>query len=105
MAQERVATGDEGGKQVLEWQKERFEVTELVGTHILDPIMVFTEFLRGYDQEKGVAFNSQEISAILRLLVLGGYAEMKTYSTFGGSLCYKNSEMLDIEYRKWLEAE
>ena len=85
-----------------EWQRERVEMTRQVWQHILDPIMTFAELVRGYNHEKGVdCFTSEEISAVLRLLVIGGYSETKTYCTFGGSLCHTSGEQLEEGTKNW----
>jgi hypothetical protein len=88
--------------QKHEWQRERIEMTRQVWQHILDPIMTFAELVRGYNHEKGVdCFTPEEISAVLRLLVMGGYTETKTYCTFGGSFCHFSGDLLEQTIRNW----
>lgn len=86
----------------FEWQQERVEMGKDVWKHILDPIMTFAELVRGYDHASGIdCFTPQEISSVLRLLVLGGYTEIKTYCTEGGSLSHVSGEALDESIRNW----
>ena len=102
MAQNSVNSGGSEGK--LDWQAarlDRIETTRLVWRHILDPIMTFAELVRGYGHDKGVDFNPEEISAVLRLIALGGYTETKTYCTFGGNLRHVSGELLEKEVRNW----
>lgn len=91
--------------EMPEWRKERIEMTKLVWQHILDPIMTFTELVRGYSHEKGMDLTPEEISAVLRLLVLGAYTEPKLYCTFGGSLTHVCGDSLEIEITGWDKAK
>ena len=104
MAQDTIGTKDDGGKAIPEWQKDRIEIAALVGEHILDPIMSFAELVRGYDSRKGINFTLDEISRVLRLLVIGGHAEMKLYGVTGDSWCHISGKNLDDEIREWLKA-
>ena len=102
MATQNLSAQATESNTLPEWQKERIEMTRQVWRHILDPIMTFAELVRGYDHAKGIdCFEPEEISAVLRLLVIGGYTEAKTYCTFGGSLCHLSGDELEKTIRNW----
>lgn len=84
-----------------EWHKVRVEMTREVWEHILDPIMTFAELVRGYDHRKGIDFELPEISAVLRLLVLGGYTETKLQSSCGGNMSHVSGDLLEKEIKDW----
>lgn len=92
-----------------EWRKDRIKMAREVWDNILDPIMTFAELVRGYNHkdEKGIgAFNPEEISSVLRLLVIGGYTETKLYcSTVGGSLSHVSGDSLEEEIKDWETGE
>ena len=88
---------------IREWQKDRIEMANMVSKHILDPMMSFAELVRGYDQGNGIDFNMEEISDILRLLVIGGHIEMMTYCIDGGSLSHITWNCIEEEVRKWAD--
>lgn len=91
--------------EIPEWRKERIEMTRLVWENILDPIMTFAELVRGYNHEKGIDLSPEEISAVLRLLVLGGFTEPKLYCTVGGTLNHISGDSLDKEITRWDKCE
>ena len=93
-------TPDHLTAEMPEWRQERIEMARLVWEHILDPIMTFNELVRGYGNG-GIDFNPEEITAVLRLIVLGGYTETKLYCTFGGSLTHVSGDQLEKEIRNW----
>ena len=104
----RNSVNSSGGEGKYDWaaaRLDRIETTKLVWEHILDPILTFAELVKGYDHEKGAdLFTPQEISAVLRLLVLGGITETKMYSTsVGGSLRHFACADLEKELKLWDE--
>ena len=80
-------------KPIPEWQQERIEMVRLMGKHILDPIMVFASLVT-FEKEK--VFDAKEVCAILRLMILGGYMELKTYcvTSAGGHMQYFGDDSL-----------
>ena len=104
MSTKQASHSQEKGKALPDWQKERVEMATLVSEHILDPIMSFAELVRGYDEKTGIGFEHEEITAVLRLLVLGGHAELKTYCVTGGHWCHISGTSLNKEWKEWLEA-
>lgn len=99
MATQNLSAQAAEGNTLPEWRKERIEMTRQVWENILDPIMTFAELVRGYNG--GIDFTPQEMSSVLRLLVLGGYAETKPYCTFGGSLRHVSGDQLEKETKNW----
>ena len=61
--------------------KERIELARVASKHILDPIMLFSELLTAYEEKNGVEFSLAEIGAAVRLLALGGMADMMMAGT------------------------
>ena len=93
-------TTDHPAAAIPEWRQARIEMARLVWENILDPIMTFNELVREYGNG-GIDFNPEEITAVLRLIVLGGYTETKLYCTFGGSLPHVSGDHLEEEIRNW----
>ena len=75
-------------------------MTHLVWEHILDPILTYAELVR-ISEENGIDFSQKELSAVLRLLVIGGYTETKLYSTWGGSLSHVSGKGLEKTIKDW----
>jgi hypothetical protein len=72
MAEKTVTAKENGGKD--ERKAERVEMAEAVWRNVLDSILTFAELIRGYSalgDGSRVDFSPAEISAVLRLLVLG----------------------------------
>lgn len=84
-----------------EGQKEYIELTRLMWRHVLDPIWTFSELVRGYGRTNGQDVSLEELSATLRLLVLGGYTETKVYCSSGGHLTYLSGDLLEDEIKYW----
>ena len=103
MAKERVSAPAEEGNSLPEWQKERIYMARLVSKHILDPIMNFS-FIASLDND--ACLEAEEIHAILRLLVIGGYADVKTYCvrTGGGIYPLARADFIEDVGKEWLEA-
>ena len=66
---------------------------------VLDPILLFAELLRGYDESR-MDFNMAEIGAVIRLLALGGLAQTLTHGGFD----YMYSDCLKTSLREFDEA-
>jgi hypothetical protein len=84
-----------------EQKKVRAEMMQDVWDHILDPIMTFAELARGYDEEKGIGLSIQSISAILRLLVIGGYTDTMMQCVVGTSFCHVTGGELNDIIKQW----
>ena len=85
-----------------DWQKERVQIITDVWKHILDPLVTFTEIIREHDQvENGVDFSAADVSAIMRLLLLGCYSETKFYASYGGSLPHFSADVLECALEDW----
>jgi hypothetical protein len=103
MAENIVNFGDQGdteNESLPEW-KERIEMTRLAWRHILDPILTFSELIKGYDSRGRIDLTLEEVSDVLRLLVLGGYTESKMHCTIGDSLCHTCGDALEKELENW----
>ncbi len=80
MADKRIPTNETESNPIPEWRKDRYEMAEGISKNILEPISLFAELIRGYDHAKSTGeydFLPQEIASMLRLLVHGGYADLK----------------------------
>lgn len=84
-----------------EWHKIRAEMAREVWENILDPIMTFAELARGYSYRNEVDLDPKEISAVLRLLVLGGYTETKLQASCGGNMTHVSGDLLEKEIKDW----
>jgi hypothetical protein len=84
-----------------ECQKARIKMANTVCEHILDPIMLFSEVLTTYNESKGAQFTLKEIGAAVRLLALGGMADM----LMCGSSRYIDGDTLRHVLKDWIEIE
>jgi hypothetical protein len=103
MAEKNVNSGTQKVKAELpEWQKARVEMTRDVWKHIVDPLMLFAELVRGYDHKRGADLTMEEISSVLRLLALGAYTEPKFGCGWGGSMTQVSCERQEDAARQWV---
>ena len=79
MSAKHTTHSNENGKGLPDWEKERIKVNAEVSEMILDPIMLFAELLRGYNEKDRMQFNPAEIGAVIRLLALGGLVQTLTH--------------------------
>jgi hypothetical protein len=107
MAEKALDQNSSGGKSLPDWKRERIEMTKLVWKNVLDPILTFCELVRGYDSRghENIDLTPQEITAVLRLLVLGSYTEPKFYVTSGDSLHHISGEVLEELLKNWDSGE
>lgn len=105
MAEQNVTAQAAESNNAFRQRRERVAITHEIWTTILDPIMTFAELVRGYDHTKGIdGFNPEEYSAVLRLLVLGGYTETKLQCASGCTLNHVSGEQLEMEIARWCES-
>lgn len=101
MADTTIITNGNGSKELREWETERIYMARSVAQHILDPMMTFAEIVKGYDQGKNIDLNLDEISAVLRLLVLGGHMDVMMSCSQGGFLCHITGKELEAYAHDW----
>ncbi|MDR1241803.1 MAG: hypothetical protein LBM00_03305 [Deltaproteobacteria bacterium] len=104
MATENLSAQAAESKDLPEWKKERIKMAKATWRNILDPILTFAELVRGYcNLEDGsrVDFNLDEISAVLRILVIGGYAETKLHCNGWDDLAYTCGDSLEQNIKDW----
>lgn len=117
MAKEHFTTNVSEGKGLSEWQRERINVAQLTRKHILEPIMTAVELIRQHDRPvsapeeaasrlKDYQFEIMDLCAVLRLLILGGYAEIRTYCTNSGGTHsdFVSSFQADTIDEEWAQA-
>jgi hypothetical protein len=96
----KATTNDDSGKGLPAWQKAQIKEAHGVFKRILDPLMLFSEILVAYGESKGNAeFTTEEIAAAVRLLALGGYADLMSF----GRSRYTFGEGLKDAFEEWLE--
>lgn len=83
-----------------DWQTAQIKEAHGVFKRILDPLMLFSELLAAYEESEGSPdFTPAEIAAALRLLTLGGYADLMTF----GASRYTYGEPLKSMIEEWLD--
>jgi len=107
MAKEQITTNGTGGKGISKEDRKCIEIARKVQKRVLDPLMLFTELLRGYDEmeftQEKVAINTSEICDALRLLVIGGYTELNSHCTGNGGEYCMTSGYLKIIIEEWAQ--
>lgn len=89
-----------GNNTLPEWQTAQIKQAHGVFKRILDPLMLFSELLAAYDESEGTAeFTPADIAAAVRLITLGGYADLMTF----GITRYHYGEPLKTIFGEWLE--
>jgi hypothetical protein len=100
MAKENAVT-EATGNTISEWRQGRIEMTRLVWEHILDPLMTFAEMVRYYDSEEAGPLEKDEISAVLRLLIIGANTDLKVYCSTMATACYTSGAFLEKIIQDW----
>ena len=100
MATQNLSAQAAESNTLPEWQKAQIKEAHGVFKRILDPLMLFSELLAAYGESKGTAdFTPAEIAATVRLLALGGYADLMTF----GASRYHYGDALKSAFAEWLE--
>jgi hypothetical protein len=77
-------------------------MTRLVWEHILDPLMTFAEMIKFYDGEKAGPLETDEICAVLRLLIIGASTDLKLYcNPTVGIASYTSGAFLEKMTQDW----
>lgn len=68
---------------VAEWEQERFKMAQEIFKNVLDPLTLFAEMVRKCAEGKNAEYDflHSEIASMLRLIVLGGYTDVKACCT------------------------
>lgn len=107
MAKENLSAQATESNPVQEWQKDRFEMAQEISKNVLEPLSLFAELIRGYDCESSTPkydFLPQEIASMLRLIVLGGYVDMKALcSDWGATFNLMTHDIMVDMDDQWIE--
>ena len=96
-----MKTTDEN-KSLHEWQIAGIEAALDMYKFILEPLGIFAELLRGYNNDDDLTI--QDVSTVLRLLVLGAMADPKVICSYGGTFDQvRPLQMLKHFDADWLE--
>ena len=85
-------------------EEESMKLMVNVRKHVLDPIMSFAQLLTEHSvsTHEDHDFTTEETGAILRLLVLGGYAELRVFGCALAAPCdYADSDYFEMIDRHW----
>jgi hypothetical protein len=103
MATQNLSAEATKSNTLPDWKKERIELANLIRESILDPIMNFAEMVRYYDEKQAGPLETDMTAAILRLLVIGGYTDLKLCCADGITL-YSTGDCVDKTIKKWESA-